>query len=96
MNILKGSVWPIKQHHTRIVIPHNPENHWLLIVVDIPGRFIRCLDSLPGSDLGILYSFVKAQMERVGEKLGQDYSIWNPPINDVGIYFVIGNNWLTA
>lgn len=34
--MLDGPVWPIGWKHTRRVIPLNPSDHWILIVVDIP------------------------------------------------------------
>ena len=77
--MLDGPVWPIGRKHTRIIIPHNPSDHWILIVVDIPIRTISYYSSLPGYHLGDCCEFVEAQMKRVGEKLGQDYSRWNSP-----------------
>ena len=81
--MLDGPVWPIGRKHTRIIIPHNPNDHWILIVVNIPIRTISYYSSLPGYHLGDCCEFVEAQMKRVGEKLGQDYSTWNPPIEGV-------------
>ena len=77
--MLDGSVWPIGRKHTRIIIPHNSSDYWILIVVDIPIRTISYYSSLPGYYLGDCCEFVEAQMKRVGEKLGQDYSRWNSP-----------------
>ncbi len=81
--MLDGPVWPIGRKHTRIIIPHNPCDHWILIVVDIPIRTISYYSSLPGYYLGDCCEFVEAQMKRVGEKLGQDYSGWNSPFEGV-------------
>ncbi len=81
--MLNGPVWSVGRKHTRIIIPHNPSDHWILIVVDIPIQTISYYSSLPGYDLGGCCEFVEAQMKRVGEKLSQDYSTWNPPIEGV-------------
>lgn len=81
--MLDGPVWPIGRKHTRIIIPHNPSDHWILLVVDIPIRTMSYYSSLPGYHLGDCCEFVEAQMKRVGEKLGQDYSTWNPPTEGV-------------
>ena len=85
--MLDGPVWPIGRKHTCIIIPHNPSDHWILIVVDIPIRTISYYSSLPGYHLGDCCEFVEAQMKRVGEKLGQDYSGWNPPLEGVSVHF---------
>ena len=84
--MLKGPVWPIGRKHTRIIIPHNPRNHWILIEVDVPGHVIRYYNSLPGHDLSATCEFVETQMKRVGKQLDQDYSAWNPPIDGVGMF----------
>ncbi len=81
--MLDGPVWPIGRKYTRIIIPHNPCDYWILIVVDIPIRTISYYSLLPGYYLGDCYKFVEAQMKRVGEKLGQDYSGWNSPFEGV-------------
>ena len=85
--MLDGPVWPIGRKHTRIIIPHNPSDHWILIVVDIPLRTISYYSSLPGYQLGDCCEFVEAQMKRVGKKLGQEYSGWNPPLEGVNTLF---------
>jgi len=84
--MLQGTVWPIRQNHTRIIIPYNPGNHWILIEVDISAHVIRYYNSLPGYDLSTFCEFVEAQIKRVGEQLGQDYSIWNPSVDGVSIF----------
>ena len=81
--MLDGPVWPIGRKHTRIIIPHNPCDHWILIVVDIPIRTISYYSSLPGYHLRDCCEFVEAQMKRVGEYFGQDYSGWNSPFEGV-------------
>ncbi|KAL9127436.1 MAG: hypothetical protein Q9217_003688 [Psora testacea] len=96
--MLEGPIWLIGRKHTRIIIPHNPSDHWILIVVDVPIRTISYYNSLPGYDLDSCCEFVKTQMKRVGEKIGQDYSTWNPSIeasshqqgnsSDCGIYLL--------
>ena len=84
--MLGGPVWPIGRNHTRIIIPYNPGNHWILIEVDISARVIRYYNSLPGYNLSVVCKFVEAQIKRVGEQLSQDYSTWNPSIDGVSIF----------
>lgn len=58
--MLDGPVWPIGRKHTRIIIPHNPSNDWILIVVDVPIRTISYYSSLPGYHPGDCCKFVEA------------------------------------
>ena len=81
--VLEAPVWPIGRKHTRVIVPHNTGNHWILIVVDIPIRTISYYSSLSGYDVGNSCQYVEEQMKRVGEKLGQNYSSWNPPTEGV-------------
>ena len=85
--ILGGLVWLFGRKHTRIIIPHNPSNHWILIVVDVLIRIISYYSSLPGYHLGNCCEFVETQIKRVREKLGQDYSGWNSPLEGVSVRF---------
>ena len=85
---LKGPTWPIGQEHTRIIVPHNPGAHWILIEVDIPGRTMYYYDSMFRSIPIACLEYLEAQMKRLGEKLGKDYSIWNSPGNGVSVIFL--------
>jgi NAD-dependent SIR2 family protein deacetylase len=80
----QGLVWPVGRRHTRVVIPHNPGNHWTLMVVDLPNRVVYYYNSLSGYDLEAAIMFLQAQMKRAGEEIGKDYSTWNAPIDGVG------------
>ena len=81
--MLEGPVWPIGRNHIRIIIPHNVSDHWTLLVVDIPSRTVSYYNSLPGYQMGTCCEFVEMQIERVGQRLGRDYSTWNPPVEGV-------------
>jgi len=81
--LLRGAVWPIGRKQTRVVIPHNPGDHWILMVVDIPNRVVYYYNSLSGYDINVAIEFLQAQMRRVGEEIDRDYSTWNGPIDGV-------------
>ena len=87
--MLGGPVWPIGQKHTCIIVPYNPENHWILIEVDIPARVIQYYNSLPGYDLSLLCRFVEEQIKCVDEQFGQDYSTWNSSVDDVSTFLFL-------
>lgn len=72
--MLDEPVWPIERKHTRIIIPYNPSDHWILIVVDVPIRTISYYNSLPRYHLDDCCKFVETQMKRIDEKLDQDCS----------------------
>ena len=84
--MLDGPIWPVGRKHSRVIIPYNPSNHWILVVVDLPIRNISYYSSLSGYDLRGCCEFVEAQMKRVGERFGRDYSTWNPPIEGVSTF----------
>ena len=84
--MLNGPVWPIERKRTRIIIPHNLDDHWILIVVDISIRIINYYSSLPEYHLNDYCEFVKTQMKRVDEKLDQDYFGWNSPFEGVNTF----------
>ena len=81
--MLNESVWLIERKHTRIIISHNLNDHWILIVVNISIRTISYYSSLPEYHLSDCCEFMKAQMKWVDEKLDQDYSTWNSLIEGV-------------
>ncbi len=81
--MLEGPLWPIGRKHTRIILPYCRDQHWILIVVDLPTRMITYYSSLADYDLDGCYDFVVTQMTRVGDRLGRDYSTWNPPAEGV-------------
>ena len=84
--MLNGPVWPIGRKHTRVIIPHNPGDHWILIVVDVPTHTVSYYSSLPGYHPRDCCEFVQAQMKRVGEKFGRDYSGWTSPFKGVSTF----------
>ena len=84
--MLNGLIWPIGRKHTRVIIPHNPGDHWILIVVDVPTRTITYYSSLSGYHPSDCCEFVQAQMKRVGEKFGRDYSGWISPFESVSTF----------
>lgn len=84
--LLKGPIWPIGRKHTRVVVPHNPGNHWILVIVDIPHRVLYYYNSLTGYNLDECFRFVHRQMGRVGVLLGQDYADWNTPLDGVSSF----------
>ena len=82
--LLEAPVWPIARRHTRVIIPHNvSSSHWVLLVVDIPGRTLRYYDSLGGYDLNFSCDFVLAQIDRVNERFGRKPFQWGPYIDGV-------------
>ena len=83
--LLRGPVWPVGRRHTRVVVPHNPGNHWILIVVDISHRVVYYYNSLPGHAIDASIQFVQAQMARVGDPINKDYSTWNAPTDGVSL-----------
>lgn len=93
--MLNESVWSIERKHTRIIILHNLNNHWILIVVNISIRTISYYSSLSEYHLSDCCEFVKTQMKRVDEKLDQDYFMWNSFIEDVSTlsHFTSSVDW---
>ena len=89
---LKGPVWPIGRNHTRIIVPHNPGAHWILIEIDVPARTVYYYDSMYKNVPNAICEYVQAQMKRVGEKFGEDYSVWNSPVNGVSAQFCVYDN----
>ena len=89
MQMLERSHWPIRRKHTRIIIPYNPGNHWILIEADISQRTICYYDSLSGYDLSAICKYVEAKIKCIGEQFGQDYSTWNPPIDGINTFLFL-------
>ena len=85
--MLNESVWSIEQKYIRIIILHNFNNHWILIMINILFRIINYYSSLSEYHLSNCYEFVKTQMERVDEKLNQKYFDWNLSLEDVNKFF---------
>ena len=80
---LKGIFWPIGRHHTRIIVPYNPGDHWILIEVDIPDRVVRYYSSLPGYEVNAACKYVKTQVMRAGTRLGRHQPELGPPVDGV-------------
>ena len=57
---LGGLIWPIGRNHTRIIMPHNPGVHWILIEIDVPGRNVYYYDSIYKNVPNVLCDFVQA------------------------------------
>ena len=72
--MLDGPVWPIGRKHTRIIISHNPCDHWILIVVNVSIRTISYYNLLSRYHLNNCCEFVETQMKRVDENFDQNYS----------------------
>ena len=80
---LEGMFWPVGRQHTRIIVPYNPGDHWILIEVDIPDRVVRYYNSLPGYEVNAACKYVETQVMRAGTRLGRYQPDWGLPVDGV-------------